>query len=388
MTSTFIVPLNNPEGALDGFFRSVAAVKSKQDRRIGFILSVAGTESSDISGISAAGADAEQRRATPAADAEALILGHPVAGELPISPAGIVSPVVLTRAALQYFRPEITIADCGSFKAPAVQHFAAGCVPARCVSTGQAMDYSQAEKLFFTGMQFGKALAAQNDMLLLAECVPAGTTSAFALLKIFGYPCDGLVPSSLPEGSNGVREAAVAAGLQKAGLTAAMARSVPLHAVSAVGDPMQPFAAGVALAASSNVPVMLCGGSQMLAVRTLAQKAAAAFQLDWKAHNVAVVTTRWVASAKSSNCAALAAMLDCPMAASGLDLSMSRHAGLRAYEEGNVKEGVGAGGAMATAHFMTGADVRQLVAAVDAEYDLMAPAAVPACRSLAAVQPG
>jgi NaMN:DMB phosphoribosyltransferase len=65
--------------------------------------------------------------------------------------------------------------------------------------------------------------------------------------------------------------------------------------VAAVGDPMQPVVAGMAIAASRTRPVLLAGGTQMLAVYALMAAIAATEGCDWNPANVVVGTTRWVA---------------------------------------------------------------------------------------------
>ena len=57
------------------------------------------------------------------------------------------------------------------------------------------------------------------------------------------------------------------------------------------------------------------------------------------------------------------------MLAANLDFSNSRHAGLRAYEQWLVKEGVGAGGMCIAALLASGMPVEQLEEAIDATYD-------------------
>jgi NaMN:DMB phosphoribosyltransferase len=77
----------------------------------------------------------------------------------------------------------------------------------------------------------------------------------------------------------------------------------------------------------------------MLAVYALANQLAQnqACQLN----NIMVATTKWVAHDQWAETAKLARLVDAPFVASHFALTESCHAGLRAYEEGHVKEGVG-----------------------------------------------
>ena len=62
--------------------------------------------------------------------------------------------------------------------------------------------------------------------------------------------------------------------------------------------------------------------------------------------NVAIGTTRWVISDRSSDLKGIVAQIsDVPILAADIDFAQSRFSGLKAYEKGIVKEGVGAGGA-------------------------------------------
>jgi NaMN:DMB phosphoribosyltransferase len=59
-------------------------------------------------------------------------------------------------------------------------------------------------------------------------------------------------------------------------------------------------------------------------------------------------TTRWVAQDPNSDIRALLEMVDFPVRASyaDFDFSRSQHPALKLYDEGEAKEGVGAGGAL------------------------------------------
>jgi len=368
MTSEFVYSLNDPGGQLAIL---LGALKSSCRSRGGrFVLCVGSTETSDVPGISAAGASPELRRLTPSIDAEVLVLGRTVGGQrLPVSPAGIVSPVVITRAALRLLGLPVIVVDCGSFRPPAVERVTAGIRVARCLSTGRALDQDHVEQLFEAGVRLGNELRSQCDYLILAECVPAGTTTALGLLTALGQQVNGLISSSLPESDHAVRQQLVDRGAALSGLSAARARRMPLLAVAALGDPMQPVAAGIALSASQRIPVVMAGGSQMLAVWALVRTSAGRQGVRLPPGNLGVITTKWVAFDRSAGSSRLASLLEAPFAAACPDFTRSRHGGLRAYERGHVKEGVGAGGAMAVASLTGGASPEQILQAIDTVYD-------------------
>ena len=94
------------------------------------------------------------------------------------------------------------------------------------------------------------------------------------------------------------------------------------------------------------VPIILAGGTQMAAVAVLLSKI-----VDIKGFDIALGTTGWVAKDKSANLFGILkqADVDIPVLVSELSFARSKFDGLQAYEQGFVKEGVGAGGISAAA---------------------------------------
>ncbi len=327
-------------------------------RQTQVLLLLAGTDTAAVPGISAAGSTPESRRWTAAADAELLVLG-PGAGRrhpLPPLPAGV-SPALIAHAVIHGLGLDPLVADLGAPVAPAVPHLQLGQAPARCLSGGQAMELARVRQLLTLGQRWGRILAAKapQDPLLIAECVPGGTTTAQALLTGLGLEVAGLVSGSLLEPVHGLKTELVARGLRAAGLAGPKgplnADADPLAVVAAVGDPMQPLAAGLVLgAAGAGRPVLLAGGSQMAAVWALALALCPAASRPALARRVAIGTTAWVAAEASSDLVLLLRRLADrwqlqPLAfAAGLHFHRCRSARLRDYEAGYVKEGVGAGG--------------------------------------------
>jgi NaMN:DMB phosphoribosyltransferase len=88
-----------------------------------------------------------------------------------------------------------------------------------------------------------------------------------------------------------------------------------------------------------------------------------------RSHHLPVVaTTKWVAFDPGARSAELASLLSAPYVAACPDFTHSIHPGLQAYEEGNVKEGVGAGAAMLLAHIAGNFTESQIVDAIDGTY--------------------
>jgi len=84
-----------------------------------------------------------------------------------------------------------------------------------------------------------------------------------------------------------------------------------------------------------------------------------------------VGTTRWVAADPRGDAVGLAQMLEAPLLATQLSFAESRYETLRAYEQGFVKEGVGAGGCAIAAHLYQNWDQLQLLEAIETLADQM-----------------
>ncbi|MFN6571532.1 nicotinate-nucleotide--dimethylbenzimidazole phosphoribosyltransferase [Dendronalium sp. ChiSLP03b] len=146
----------------------------------------------------------------------------------------------------------------------------------------------------------------------------------------------------------------------------------PLQLVAAVGDPMQVVVAGMTIAASRSCGVMLAGGTQMLAVYALTSAIAQVYNLSWQPIEVVIGTTRWVAEDPTGGTVDLALNLGAknpPLLATGVSFANSRYPQLQAYEQGFVKEGMGAGAACIAAHLSHDWSQHQLLAAIETQLE-------------------
>ncbi len=380
-----------------------------------------------IPGISAAGATPEDRQYTAIADAEFLVNGVTPKPQYPLPPlkAGA-SPVLISRAVVEAFDLPVYLFNAGLPQPPAVPAINLGGVPARCLTSGDALPLPIVKQLFEQGLTWGHQLAtaAADGYVIISECVVGGTTTALSILTGLGIAANGKVNSSHPHCNHSQKWEIVKTGLQRAELggteedtrnsLATLSPSSflqpftpppidPLKLVAAVGDPMQIVAAGMTIAASRSCGVLLAGGTQMLAVYALAQalvkqiqygEAVASLQksdllplLDgnepstaksvagigiqdssiWRPTEVVVGTTRWVVEDPTGDTVGLAQSVgNVPLLATELSFATSRYPQLQAYEQGYVKEGIGAGGCAIAAHLYKGWNSVQLLQAIEA----------------------
>jgi uncharacterized protein (TIGR00303 family) len=197
--------------------------------------------------------------------------------------------------------------------------------------------------------------------------VVGGTTTALAVLTGLGWKAMGKVNSSHPTCNHQQKWDLVCAGLETLNLRFRTAS--PMQIVAAVGDPMQIVVAGMTIAASLRCGVLLAGGTQMLAVYALTQALAQAENLAWCPEQVLVGTTRWVAEDSTGDTVGLAQLTNAALLATSLSFADARYAALRAYEQGYVKEGVGAGGSAIAAHLYQNWSQQQLLEAIEALAD-------------------
>ncbi|WP_375502110.1 nicotinate mononucleotide-dependent phosphoribosyltransferase CobT [uncultured Nostoc sp.] len=358
------------------------------------------TETGLIPGISAAGRTPEDRKYTACADAEFLYYGPEHKAQYPLPPlAAGASPVLISRAVFESLKISVHLFNAGLPQSPAVPVIDLGGTAARCLSSGAAMAITTVHHLFKQGLLWGERLAANNQhkYVILGECVVGGTTTALAILTALGIDAVGKVNSSHPICNHPQKWALVQAGLEKmrgsreqgAGgenftLSSSSSPVNPLQLVAAVGDPMQVVVAGMAIAASRSCGVMLAGGTQMLAVYALISAIAQTCALSWQPEEVVVGTTRWVAEDPTGATVDLALNLGKanltqsgripPLLATHLSFADSRYPQLRAYEQGFVKEGIGAGAACIAAHLSQDWQQHQLLAAIEVQLERLSKA--------------
>jgi len=335
------------------------------------LLVLAGSLTAEVEGISAAGSTAASRRYTAVADAE-LLLNGPLESRcfpLPPLPAGV-SPALISYVASRFVGVSPLVLAVGLHQTPSFPYL---CLelpidgPAACLSTGHAMRDERVESLWKKGFSMGIKL---RKPLLLAECVPGGTTTAQAVLTGLGISVSSLISGSVLIPPIEIKTELVAKGLRASHLGL---NPSPKKLLAAVGDPFQPVAVGLLLGArQAGQQVLLGGGCQMLAVLALALAELNASLRSEFVEGIVLGTTAWLTDeglTQDKSKSSLVRLLDIVGdhfgvglvgMSSGLRFDTSRFEALRDYEKGYVKEGVGAGAFALLAQFH-GASCKELV---------------------------
>ncbi len=329
-----------------------------------FILVIGSTETALIPGISAAGQNIEQLKHTPALDADFLITRpEEFRKKIPVSPNGIPSPIILSKAMIELLGLEVCIIDVGTFVKPEKLHIDLNMGPAKCLTTGLALGPVKTSFLFQKGEKLGLNLS-NHPYVVIGECVPGGTTTALSVLCSLDINAFDLVSSSFPEGNHMWKNQTVRdALLDNSKLFLSIKRN-PLKAVEYFGDPMQAFLCGFIKGAQKvNLPVMLAGGSQMLAVYYVSK-----LLTGFNPYDTVVATTSWITNDKNAKTKRLAELITAPLISSNVNFKESKHKGLYAYEEGHIKEGVGAGGLMVAADLYKNISQEEIVKEIEKLY--------------------
>jgi len=250
---------------------------------------------------------------------------------------------------------------------PYVPFLDLGGSPGRDMRTGKAVDDVKEviERAKIAGENFAKAV----DYLVVGESIPGGTTTALGVLLAMGVNARGKVSSSMPSNPDELKIKTVEAGLKASGVEFGALANDPVKAVSCVGDPMVPAFAGLVLGAAANVRVLMAGGTQMGAVLAVIN----ALNHD-VLDNVAIGTTRWIMVDRTADLKGIITQIaDIPILAADLDFNQSRFEGLKAYEKGVVKEGVGAGGAAIAAMIKSKGSITKeiLLREIERNYQLL-----------------
>jgi len=291
---------------------------------------------STVPGVSGAGSTPENTLLTPVLDAELIVKGsitsHPIK---PNTPTGCPTPASITRSMMELSGLQPLFINAGLRHSPTVP----------CLDVygeiGEDPRFRdavpQAQVLFEKGKLIGKFLSESFDLLVLGECVPGGTTTALCVLRALGY--DASVSSSFVDNPVTQKEEICRMALAR---VRADHVTAPLDILQYTGDPMMPVATGICCTYTGHI--FLAGGTQMLSVSAIIKAMGAPLPY--------VVTTSYVRDDPSANVDQIARQIGVQIFYVDPGFGDLGHTGLARYCIGEVKEGMGAGGAMCLSYLL------------------------------------
>lgn len=310
-----------------------------------FLLSCSVTKTCEIPNISQAGIPGKLYL-TPTLDAEFLCTKE--VRSLPNiaqTPKGVPTPALITRA-IHELNPysNIEILNLGLEVIPQINYFKIhnfDIKPSESITSGAKIE---AMEIFQKGLEFGQNYQTKDEYVILAETIPAGTTTANATAKALGYECDGYFSSSFKNNPSDIKNETIKKALDNIDKNDDI-----FEKLSKVSDNMIIFNVGFILGSRVNeLKVILAGGTQMASVLLVVNSILKSMDGEIDSSNLALCTTKWISKDENSNIKAILEQLDFPINtyASEFDFSLSNHPALKLYDEGEAKEGVGCGAAL------------------------------------------
>ena len=324
---------------------SVDFLEFLRGKKATFLLSASVTKTCEIPNISQAGIPG-LLYLTPTLDAEFLCTKEVRSLEdIAKTPKGVPTPALITRAIheLRAFS-NIEILNLGLEVLPQIKYFKIhnfAMKPSARIDDGAKIP---AFEIFQKAIEFGQNFQTNDDYVILAESIPAGTTTANATALALGYDCEGYFSSSYKNNPSDIKNQTIEKALKRVDLNGDI-----FEILSSVSDNMIIFNAGFILGSRANdLKIILAGGTQMAAVLLVVNSILRSMQGNIDSSNLALCTTKWINKDKNSNIKALLEQLDFPINAyaSDFDFSESLHPALKLYDEGEAKEGVGCGAAL------------------------------------------
>ena len=315
------------------------------DGKADFLLACSVTLTCKIDGITQAGIPGKIPL-TPVLDAEFLSTAKVFSLEdIAETASGIPTPGLLTRAVHQLSPfSHIGILDLGLQSRPQqCKIYDFDISPSPSITDKSSFD---AKAVFEKGRAFGQTYKLKGDYLILGESTPSGTTTAQAAISALKFKTQGNFASSFKDVPFAIKKDTIDASLAK--LTNSMNI---FEKLSHTADNMLMFVAGFTLEASKRFKIVLGGGTQMAAVLLIADRLSTRYQIHYDYRNIYLATTSWIAKDASSDIDALLAQLSFRVKSLYSDFSYNDAVVpvLKLYDEGEAKEGVGAGAALAYA---------------------------------------
>jgi len=326
------------------------------------MLALSNTKTANIEGITQAGIPG-MIHLTPTLDSEFVCTGEVRSLEnIAETPKGVPTPALITRGVhllAPYGRVELL--NLGLEVAPKVQYFKVhefNIEPSQSIAKGANIN---AQELFQKGIDFGQNYECKDEYIILGESVPSGTTTAMATAIGLKHKVKEYFSSSFKDVPTDVRENTL-----KLALSHLAHKDDIFTVLSKVSDNMLIFNAGFILGLNNRVPLVLAGGTQMVAVLLIVDRMLKLMGGTMKSSNLSLCTTKWIAEEKESDIKALLELFSLPINAyyADFDFSLTTHPALKLYDEGEAKEGVGAGGALMYG-FLNGLSKEQITKQVE-----------------------
>lgn len=319
-------------------------IESLRGKKASFLLSLSNTGTANIRGITQAGIPGKIYL-TPTLDSEFLCTGEVRSLEnIAETPKGVPTPALITRA-VHLLNPygNIELLDLGLEVKPQVEYFKIhdfGISPSKSIALDAGIN---AMELFQKGLEFGQSFECKDDYIILGESVPSGTSTASATAQALGYDSKSLFSSSFKEVPNNIREITIENALKNI-----KSDDDLFKILGRVSDNMLIFNAGFVLGLNNKIKVVLAGGTQMACVLLIINTILKTMGGELNTSNLSLCTTKWVYEDENSDIKSLLEMLDFDINAyySDFDFSSTSHPALKLYDQGEAKEGVGAGAAL------------------------------------------
>jgi len=319
-------------------------IESLRGKKATFMLAMSNTKTADIEGITQAGIPGKIYL-TPTLDSEFLTTGKVRSlDNIAETPKGVPTPALITRA-VHLLNPfvNIELLNLGLEKLPEIDYFTMhdfDIKPSQSINEGANIN---AQEIFQKGIEFAQSYKCKDDYIILAESVPSGTTTAKATAMALGYDVKDKFSSSFKNVPDDIKSKTIEDALANVSLNEDI-----FKILGDVSDNMIIFNAGLILGLNNQTPIILAGGTQMACVLLVVNKILEVMQGEMKTSNLALVTTSWIAYDTKSDIKALLELcsFDINSYFAEFDFSLSSHPALKLYDEGEAKEGVGAGAAI------------------------------------------
>jgi len=319
-------------------------IENLRGKKATFMLALSNTKTANIEGITQAGIPG-MIYLTPTLDSEFVCTGEVRSLEnIAKTPKGVPTPALISRG-VHLMAPfgRIELLNLGLEVTPKVDYFKLHefeIEPSQNIAKNARIN---AEEIFQKGVAFGQSYECRDEYIILGESVPSGTTTAMATAIGLKYKIADAFSSSFKNVPNDIRENTL-----KLALSNIEDRDDIFAVLSKVADNMLIFNAGFILGLNNRIPLVLAGGTQMACVLLIVDKLLKLMGGVMQTSNLALCTTKWVAKDENSDIEAILKLLRFNVNAyyADFDFSKTTHPALKLYDEGEAKEGVGAGGAL------------------------------------------